>query len=149
MNENNMVPTTLRETAAKMAPAFGPQAVTQRLNSMIDNTRGLMAFGKANFEAATASGKIWVAGVQDLTNQLAGTARASFDGSVANAKALRAAKSVREAIDLQGAHGKASLANTMAESKRLTEASLKLAEQSMAPLTARIAVAAESFAKAA
>jgi hypothetical protein len=52
-------------------------------------------------------------------------------------------------MDLQGTYGKAAFANAMAVSKSLTEASLKLAEQAMGPLTARLAVAVDSLAKAA
>ncbi len=58
-------------------------------------------------------------------------------------------KSVKEAIDIQGSYGKAAFANAVAVSKSLTEASIKLTEQAMAPLTARLAVAVDTLAKAA
>ena len=38
---------------------------------------------------------------------------------------------------------------TLAESGRLTDASVKLAEQTMAPLTARVTLAMEKFSKTA
>nr|WP_294555538.1 phasin family protein [uncultured Rhodopila sp.] len=109
----------------------------------------LTAFSTANLEAATASGKIWAAGVTDLSNQVAGSARSTFEETVATFRALAAVKSVREAIDIQGSYGKAAFANAMAMSKSLTDASIKLTEQAMAPLSARLAVAVESLAKAA
>jgi phasin family protein len=111
--------------------------------------RDLAAFNTANLEAVTASGKILAAGVTDLTHQVAGSARSSLDDSVAAFRALTAVKSVKEAIDIQGSYGKTAFANAMAVSKSLTEASIKLTEQAMAPLTARLAVAVESLAKAA
>jgi phasin family protein len=111
--------------------------------------RDLTAFGSANLEAVTASGKIWAAGVTDLTNQVAGTARSTFEDSVATFRALTGVKSVKEAIDIQGSYGKAAFANAVAVSKSLTEASIKLTEQAMAPLTARLAVAVDTLAKAA
>nr|WP_294501970.1 phasin family protein [uncultured Rhodopila sp.] len=107
------------------------------------------AFGSANLEAATASGKIWAAGVTDLTHQVAGSAKSSFEHSVATFKALTGVKSVKEAIDIQGSYSKAAFANAVAASKSLTDASVKLTEQAMAPLTARLAVAVESLSKAA
>jgi phasin family protein len=111
--------------------------------------RDLTTFGAANLEAVTASGKIWADGVTDLTNQVANTAKSSLEETVSAFRALTTAKSVQEAMDLQGTYGKAAFANAMAVSKSLTEASLKLAEQAMGPLTARLAVAVDSLAKAA
>jgi phasin family protein len=116
---------------------------------MINSTKDFLAFGKANFEAINASGKIWVAGVQDLTRQFAGTAMASYDGSMAFARALRAAKSVKEAIELQSTLGVASISRAATDSKTLADASVKLTEQAMAPLKARVAVAVGSLKKAA
>ena len=115
------------------------------INSKID----FVAVGKDNLEAFTASSKIWTAGVQDLTKQFAATTKASFEESVAAFKALTSVKSVKEAIELQTAYGKSAMTKAMAESTKLTEASRKLTEEAMAPITARISVAVGSFSKAA
>jgi phasin family protein len=158
MNENSIAaeqaPTTtgagtLYETAVKPTLSINPDTVTQALNSVIKSTQDFVSFGKANFEAAAESGRILAAGVQDLTKHLVSTATVSYEDAVATAKALGAAKSVKEAIDLQGAHAQASISKAMSEAKKLADASVKLTEQAMAPLTARVAVAVETFAKAA
>jgi phasin family protein len=158
MNENSIAdeqapPTTgagtLYETAVKPALSINPNTVTQALNTAMKSTQDFVSFGKANFEAATESGRILAAGVQDLTKHLVSTATASYEDAVATAKALGAAKSVKEAIDLQGAHAQASISKAVSEAKKLTDASVKLTEQAMAPLTARVALAVESLAKAA
>lgn len=107
---------TLRETAVK--PMLAIKATnptpTQGLNTVINSTQDFVASGKANVEALAASGQIWVAGVQDLTKQCVTTAKASYEESVAAFKALSAAKSVEEAIDLQGTYSKAMIATTLA-----------------------------------
>jgi phasin family protein len=121
----------------------------QGMKTMINSTVDFAAIGKENLEAFTASSKIWAAGVQDLTQQFAATAKASFDESVATFKAFSSAKSFKEAIDLQTSFSKAAIAKALAESTKLTEASMKLTEQAMAPLTARMAVAVGSLSKAA
>jgi phasin family protein len=141
--------TTLYETAVNPTLVINPTTTTQGLNTMINNTKDFLAFGKANFTAITASGKIWAAGVQDLTKQFAGSAMASYEESIALAKALSAAKSVKGAIDLQNTHVVASIARAAAESKSLTDASVTLTEQAMAPLTARVDVAVGSLKMAA
>ena len=45
---------------------------------MANSARDLAAFGTANLEAVAASGQIWAAGVQDLTNLVASTAKSSY-----------------------------------------------------------------------
>jgi phasin family protein len=84
------------------------------------------AFGAGNLEAVTASSQIWAAGVNDLTKQFAGSAKSSFEGSVAAFKALTTVKSVREAMDLQSKYSKTAIADAVAVSKSLTDASIKL-----------------------
>lgn len=121
----------------------------QGMKTMMNSTVDFAAIGKENLEAFTASSKIWTVGVQDLTTQFAATAKASFEESVATFKALAAVKSVKEAIELQTAYSKAAVTKALAESSKLTEASLKLTEQAMAPLTARIAATVGTMSKAA
>ncbi len=58
-------------------------------------------------------------------------------------------KSVKEAIELQTTYSKTAVAKALAESTKMTEASMKLTEQALAPITARMAVAVGAFAKAA
>jgi phasin family protein len=119
------------------------------MKTMINSTVDFAAIGKENIEAFTTSSKIWIAGVQDLSKQFAATAKASLEESVATFKALSTVKSVQEAIELQTSYGKTAIAKALAESTKLTEASMKLTEEAMAPITARMAVAAGAFSKAA
>jgi phasin family protein len=142
---------TLYETVVEPTRAINATnaTVTQGLNTMINSTQDFAAAGKANLEAVTASGKIWAAGVQDLTKQFAATVQASYTDSVASFKALSAAKSLKDVIALQGDYSKAALAKIVAETTKVTQASIKLTEQALAPLQARVAVAVQGFAKAA
>ena len=64
---------TLIETAVKSTTI----TFANGLNAMTDHAREFAAFGKANLEAAIASGQIWAAGVQDLTSQVASTTKSS------------------------------------------------------------------------
>jgi len=108
-----------------------------------------VAFGQGNLEAFVKSGQIWAAGVQDLQKQMAATAQASFEETVATFKAMSAAKSLKDAFDLQSSLARGALEKTLAESGKLTDASLKLTEQALAPITARVTLAVEKFAKTA
>ena len=116
---------------------------------MMKSPQDFAQLGKENLDAFAAAGKIWAAGVQDLTQQVTATAKASLEECVATFKALTAVKSMKEAIDLQSTYSKAVIAKALAETTKLSDASLKLTEQTMAPLTTRMAAAVGKFSKAA
>jgi len=140
----------LEETVAAPAQATTVDPTfTEGLNTMTSNTQNIVAFGKANLEALVESNKIWAAGIKELSAQAAATAKASYDESLAAFKALGAVKTPAEAIELQTGFAKAAIAGAVAESKKLAEASRTLTEQALAPLTARVTAAVESFKKAA
>jgi phasin family protein len=109
----------------------------------------LMAFGQGNVEAMVKSGQVWAAGVQDISKQMAATAQASFEETVSTFKALSSVKSFKDAFELQSSFARATMEKTLAESGKLTDASVKLTEQTLAPLTARVSLAVEKFAKSA
>jgi phasin family protein len=121
----------------------------QGIKTMMKTTEEFVAFGQANAEALMKSGQIWATGVQELTKQFATTAKASFEESVSTMKAITTAKSVKEAMELQSCFAKTAFEKAVAESKQMTDASIKLTEQTLAPITARVTVAVESFGKAA
>lgn len=102
-------------------------------------------FQQGNFEAMMKASQIFAAGLQDITKHLTTQAQASFEESSATLRALSSVKSLKEAFDLQSNFAKATLEKAMAESTKLTETGMKLAEQAAAPLTARVNAAVETF----
>ena len=80
---------------------------------------------------------------------MAATAQAQFEETVATFKAIASAKSLKDAFDLQASLARGAIEKTLAESGKLTDASLKLTEQTLAPITARVTLAVEKFAKTA
>jgi len=122
--------------------------VKEGVEKSMKTTEDLVAFGQGNIDALMKSSQIWVAGMQDLSKQVAAAAQANFDETVSVFKAIGGVKSPKEALELQADLGRKSLEKMVAETGRLTDASLKLAEQAMAPIAARVSVASEKFAKA-
>jgi len=102
-------------------------------------------FQQGNIEAMMKSGQLLATGLQDLGKHVAATSQANFEEAVATFRQLTTVKSLREAIELQTSFAKTSLEKAMAESGKLTETGLKLAEQVAAPLTARVNAAVETF----
>ena len=108
-----------------------------------------VSFGRGNVEAMMKSGQIWATGLQDLGKQVAATAQAQFEGTVSAFRALAGAKSMKDALELQATFARSTFEKTLAESGRLTESSIKLTEQALAPVTARVSLAVEKFSAAA
>ncbi len=106
-----------------------------------------VAFGQGNLEAIMKSGQIWAAGVQDLSKQVAATAQSSFEETLSAFKAMTSAKSLKDAFDVQASLARTTMEKAISESGRLTDASFKLTEHTLAPLTARVTLAVETFAK--
>jgi phasin family protein len=119
------------------------------MEKAIKTAEELMAFSQGNLEAMVKSGQIWAAGVQDIGKQIAATAQASFDETMSTFKALTSVKSLKDAFDLQSMLARTTVEKTLAESGKLTDASMKLTEQALAPITARVSLAMEKFAKTA
>jgi len=142
---------SLKDGVAKATAGFEATQATVKegIEKAMKTAEELVAFNQGNVEAFVKSGQIWSTGVQDLSKHMAATAKASLDESIATFKALSSVKSLRDAFDLQTSFARSALEKTLSESGKLTDASLKLTEQTLAPITARVSVAVEKFAKAA
>lgn len=141
----------LKDGMAKAASGFADtQAkVKQGMEKAMKTAEEFVAFSQGNVEALMKSGQIWTAGVQDIGKQIAANAQASFDETMSTFKALSSVKSLKDAFELQTSLARSTMEKTMAESGKLTDASMKLTEQTLAPLTARFSLAMEKFAKTA
>jgi len=107
----------------------------------------IVRFNQASIEALTQSSQIWVAGVQDLSKQVAASYQASVQQTIGAFEALRTVKTLKQAIDLQSGFARAALEKTIGDSGRLTQASVTLTQQALAPLTNRVNAVVETFGK--
>jgi phasin family protein len=141
----------LKDGMAQSAAGFADTQAKVKvgMEKAMKTAEELVAFSQGNLEAMVKCGQIWAAGVQDISKQMAANAQASFDETMSTFKAMTSVKSIKDAFDLQAGLARATLEKTLAESGKLTDASMKLTEQALAPLTARVTLAMEKFAKAA
>lgn len=111
-------------------------------------TEDMVAFGQGNMEAFIKASQIFTAGMQGLSKHIASSAQASVEETVALSKAIAGVKSVKEAVDLQTGFARSMMEKAVADTSKLTDASMKLTEQAIAPLAARLTVAVERFGAA-
>ncbi len=134
-------------TAPKVDHAEPKKKEMLTMDKAIKTTEELVAFGQGNVEALMKSSQIWAAGVQDLGKHVAATAQATMDETMATVKAMSGVKSLKEAMDLQTSFAKTAMEKMLAETGKITDASMKLAEQTIAPITERVTIATEKFAR--
>ena len=141
----------LKQTAvvASDAATKGQKRMSDSVEKVVKTAEEFVSFNQGNLEALVKSGQILASGIQDLGKQVAAQAQARLEEGMATFRALGSVKSVKEAIDVQATYVRSSVEKAMADTGKLTDASFKLAEQAIAPLTARVTLAVEKFSKAA
>lgn len=104
-------------------------------------------FGRGNLEAMAKSSQTYVVGAQEIGRQTYGMVQALAEHALESARALAGVKSVKEAADLQAAYARGAVEKAMAESAKIGEASLRLVEQTSAPIAQRATLAVERMAR--
>ena len=98
-------------------------AMRANVEKAIKSATDMFSFAQGNFEALTRSGQILATGMQDM------------------------AQSIKEAMDLQAALVRSTLEKAVTQTSKLTDSSMKLSEQALAPIHARLAQATETFGR--
>lgn len=102
---------------------------------------------KDNWDAVVAASQIWVKGAENVSKAWVSFAQESMENAATTAKAMVGVKSLREAVDLQTDFAKGNFDKLVAESTKLSEAVVKVANDAMEPITARVNVTVEKLFK--
>ncbi len=105
-------------------------------------------FTKGNVEALVESGKILSEGMQELGKTYAEEAKSAFETATTDMKEMAAVKSPTELFQLQGKLMRRNFDSLVAMSSKSSEAMIKLANDTMAPLSGRMTLAADKISKA-
>ena len=120
----------------------------EKANEMAFKSYDEMAdFGKGTIDAVVASTNIFAKGTEVFGKELAAFAQASVESNMATAKKLFTAKNPQEVLDLQGKWAKESFDTLLSETTKLQDLSVKIANESSAPISARVNAAVEKMAK--
>ncbi len=104
---------------------------------------------RGTVDAVMESQKVWAAGFQNISEIMTAAAQAQFDHTLATIKAMSVAKTVKEAMDLQMAATRISFERALANTGKLSDASMSLVEQGIAPITAQMTMSLEKLAHSA
>jgi phasin family protein len=124
------------------------QEQVEKLSSnMFEGYDDVASLGKDNIDAYVQSTTVFAKGMEAMSKELMSFAQSSLDTGVANAKALFGAKTLRELIDLQTDFSRSGFDALVAESAKLTELSVTLANDTIEPLQVRINANVEKMMK--
>lgn len=116
------------------------QAATKGYGEMTD-------FGKDTVEAFVAASSATAKAVEAINAEVLAFSKTSFEDSVAAAKAVLAAKTLKEVVDLQTEFAKSAFESYVQQSSKLGELTAKLTQEAMQPINARFQAAVEKFVK--
>ena len=107
----------------------------------------IAAFGKSNVEAFIQAGTIFFHGFEEIARAMVGITQAQVEASMTTAKSLITAKTVTELTDLQNAYAKSTFDHAVAEATHLSELAIKITNEAIEPLSARVTATIEQMSK--
>lgn len=104
-------------------------------------------FNKENLDAYVAASTVYAKGVESVAKTWAAFAQETFEASANVAKAVLGAKTLKEAVEIQADFAKTTFDKFVAEGTKASEASIKVANEALEPINARVNVAVEKLLK--
>jgi phasin family protein len=107
----------------------------------------IAAFGKANVDALLQANSVFTAGFEAISKEVVSLTQSQFESAAAGAKAIFAARTLKDFIELNAGFTKSHFDKLVANSTRLGELSAKVATDTFAPIGARVTSVVEKAAK--
>ena len=131
------------ETAVKVGQEAAQKVQAAALKSYED----VQVSTKDGLDAVLKSGQILSSGLQELGKAVFGLTQATIEEGVEASKQLLAAKTIREWTELQSALSKSQVDRLVSETTRLSELSIKVVEEAIAPINAQINAGVDRIVK--
>ncbi len=129
--------TTEAADAFEKMTGVGADSFKEGYAKFAEGVSSVADFHKSSIEALMASAGAFAKGVEKLTSENTAFAKASFEETVANAKAASSSKSVQEAIDLNSDFVRKSVEKNLAQVTKVADICVETAKDSFEPLTVR------------
>ena len=106
--------------------------------SLIKGYDEITQTSQKNFEAFVMAGNLWAKGMENIGKAYFNLVRDSAGASVEFAQAMFAAKTSKDAVDVQTKYTKASMDNFVAECTKINDMTLKVANEAFKPIQAQV-----------
>jgi phasin family protein len=132
----------MKNTVEQMSTA-GNQAFKDTVEKSLSALNELNSLSKRNLEAVVASVTAATKGAESVGAQAMNYSKRSMEDGVAATKALTAAKSLQEVVELQTTYAKTALETYLAEMNRMSETVAASVKDTLAPLNERVTAVVE------
>ena len=116
----------------------GNLAFKETYEKSIASMTKMNSLSKKNLEAFVASMTAAAKGAETVGAHTVAFSKKSFEGQVAAAKALTAAKSLQEAVELQTGFAKAAFESYVAQMTKLSELMVATSKETFQPIQGRV-----------
>jgi phasin family protein len=107
----------------------------------------LAVLGKGNLDAVVQSNTVIAKGFEEISREFMSLAQASLETAASATKALFGAKTLQDVIALNNDYAKTSLDTFLANSTKLGDMGMKVANEALQPISKRVNVTIEKLAK--
>jgi len=114
---------------------------------MFKGYEDVSGFSKENIDAVMASSAVLSKGLQDFNKTWFALAQDAMEQNVAATKKMLGCKNVAEVVEVQSDLAKANYDKAVTEGRKLSDMTIKLAEEATAPITSRVNSTVETFTK--
>lgn len=127
--------------------ATAKDQMTKLFPSAAKNFDELAAFNKGNFEAFVAAGTAAAKGFETLSAQVIACNQKAVETGVATAKALLGCKTIQDMVEVHSDLTRKGIDEWLAEGTKLSELTVKVANQTAEPINSRLSEAVDRFMK--
>lgn len=119
----------------------------EKYETVMQNFSDISAVGRENMDAVVSAGTVFAKGIEAMNAELAAISKRNLEDSVAAVKALAAARSPKEYLELQSDLMKTSWDHMIADTTKIGEMMGEYSKDAMAPLQSRLTAAMEKLSK--
>jgi|GEM_PF-2655137 len=123
--------------SVKSSKPAAPKAEPANANAAMKGLEDAVSMGRDNVEAFVKASSVLAKGVQDINKIWFDLAQSNLESGVMATKAVLSCESLPELVEVQADYAKKQYDKVVADSRKLTDASKKLADEASKPLQER------------
>lgn len=131
----------------EQAVTMTKEQIAKQSEAFFKSYDGLAELNRANLDAVNTSGAIMTKGVEEIGKAWFGFTQSNLEQAAGTMQALMGCKTLRDVMELQNGFAKTSFDQTIAETAKLSEMSVKVANDAVEPIKARVNSSVEFFLK--
>jgi phasin family protein len=139
--------TVAAATAVETKVENGQPAAPAALFAGLAGYEELADLGRENFDAMLRANAALSEGLEAIGKELIGYARTSFEKTAETAAALLGAKTFEDVVQVNTEFAKAYIERFIERSQRLSEMSMKVANEALAPIGSRVEATVQKLGK--